>query len=241
MNKALKFGGGVIALIVAYTVITGRPPFYSSFVADDYSDYSSNAYTPPYSGDSSSSSTGTAPYDPSSSSDSSDYGGTTSDSTSISDPYGTGTGTDLGEVAQADSPAEEPYPYPEQPLPANGEVQNYSQDEAIAPFTIRSQGGNNFLVKLSDADSGTDVMTIFVRGGEDVETSVPIGTYIVKYASGTTWYGYDQLFGPQTGYSKADETFDFVQEGDTVKGFSVTLYAVEGGNLSTSTLSPSEF
>jgi hypothetical protein len=32
-----------------------------------------------------------------------------------------------------------------------------------------------------------------------------------------------------------------VQDGDTIRGFSITLYAVEGGNLTTSTLSAGEF
>jgi hypothetical protein len=46
-------------------------------------------------------------------------------------------------------------------------------------------------------------MTIFVRGGENVETLVPLGSYYVRYASGTTWYGHDHLFGDyHTGYSK---------------------------------------
>ena len=46
--------------------------------------------------------------------------------------------------------------------------------------------------------------------------------------------GYDHLFGDyHTGYSKADEVFNFSVDGDTVRGFSITLYAVEGGNLST--------
>jgi hypothetical protein len=132
--------------------------------------------------------------------------------------------------------------YEEQPLPANGEAQAFTSGEAIAPFKIQSQGEGNFLVKLVVASTGDPVMTIFVRGGEDVEASVPLGTYVVKYASGTHWYGYDHLFGDHhTGYSKADETFNFVQDGDTIRGFSITLYAVEGGNLTTSTLSAGEF
>lgn len=132
--------------------------------------------------------------------------------------------------------------HPEQALPANGETQAYTFDEAIAPFKIQSQGSSNFLVKLADVNTGSTVMTIFVRGGQDVETLVPLGSYYVKYASGTTWYGYDHLFGDyHTGYSKADEVFNFSVDGDTVRGFSITLYAVEGGNLTTSGITASEF
>ena len=132
--------------------------------------------------------------------------------------------------------------WPEQFLPANGETQAYTFNEAIAPFKIQSQGTSNFLVKLTDVNTGATVMTIFVRGGQDVETTVPLGSYYVKYASGTTWYGYDHLFGDyHTGYSKADEVFNFSVDGDTVRGFSITLYAVEGGNLTTSGITASDF
>jgi hypothetical protein len=64
----------------------------------------------------------------------------------------------------------------------------------------------------------------------------------VKYALGTTWYGYDHLFNDyHTGYSKADEVFNFTVGGNTVRGFFITLYTVEGGNLSTSGITASEF
>ena len=70
---------------------------------------------------------------------------------------------------------------------------------------------------------------------------VPFGTYVVKYASGQKWYGYKHLFGPNTAYNKADSTFAFRREGNQIKGFSITLYAVEGGNLSTLPIKPNDF
>ena len=36
-------------------------------------------------------------------------------------------------------------------------------------------------------------------------------------------------------------TFAFRREGNQIKGFSITLYAVEGGNLSTLPLTPKDF
>jgi hypothetical protein len=56
-----------------------------------------------------------------------------------------------------------------------------------------------------------------------------------------TWYGYDYLFGPETGYNKAESTFNFRSDGYQISGYTITLYQVAGGNLHTSRLSPAEF
>lgn len=109
------------------------------------------------------------------------------------------------------APTPPPFNEPIVALPDNGELVVKANYSLVAPFQIKSQGGENYLLKLTDAESGVDVMTVFVRGGETVETRAPLGTFIVKYASGTTWYGYEYLFGPSTTYSKADETFAFTR------------------------------
>ncbi len=235
MNRFAIVGFGVLALVGVYSIIVGRPPFYSAFVPYEYPSYTPppSSYTPPSTPDTSYS-------DPAS-----PYG-------SAPDPLGLSGDVPAApadpspdyaqDYSQTAPPQENIEIWPEQTLPANGETQAYTFDEAIAPFKIQSQGISNFLVKLTDVNTGATVMTIFVRGGQDVETTVPLGSYYVKYASGTTWYGYDHLFGDyHTGYSKADEVFNFSVDGDTVRGFSITLYAVEGGNLTTSGITASEF
>ena len=131
--------------------------------------------------------------------------------------------------------------YPEQPMPSDGEVKSFTGQERIAPFEIKAAAGSNYLVKLADAASNAAVMTIFVRGGSTIRVDVPLGNYELKYAAGEQWYGYDHLFGPKTGYSKADTTLNFIRTGNQVSGYSVTLYAVPGGNLSTKRIDASEF
>lgn len=126
-------------------------------------------------------------------------------------------------------------------MPFSGALRRFAPGEAIAPFEIQTSAGANYLVKLEDAYRGTDVMDIFVRGGDTVQVEVPLGTYVVKYASGTTWYGYDYRFGPETDYSKAESTFDFRNDGYQISGYTITLYRVAGGNLHTRGLSPAEF
>ena len=129
----------------------------------------------------------------------------TSSSSSSSKPPSTPEIYPKGE----NTPQPTPFNEPTVPLPDNGELVVKANYSLAAPFQIKSQTGENFLVKLVDANNGQDVMTVFVRGGETVDTRAPLGSFHVKYASGDTWYGYDHLFGPETTYTKADETFVF--------------------------------
>lgn len=131
--------------------------------------------------------------------------------------------------------------YPELPLPGNGAVQLYTNENRIAPLEIQTAEGANYLVKLVSSYSEQPVMTIFVRGGTAVTTEVPLGTYEVRYASGEKWYGYEHLFGPSTGYSKAESSFRFEKTGYDITGYTLTLYRVSNGNLRTSTINPSQF
>jgi hypothetical protein len=129
----------------------------------------------------------------------------------------------------------------EQPLPPNGSLRRETKGEAIARFKISSSGSSHHLVKLEDALTSRPVLTVFVRAGQDVEIKVPLGTYVVKYASGEKWYGYQDRFGPTTSYSKADTNLEFTRQGNQITGYSITLYAVTGGNLSTTGISASDF
>ena len=131
---------------------------------------------------------------------------------------------------------------PEQSLPANGHVRPPVNANQTAPFRILTTGNDtHYLLKLEESGTGRSALTVFVRSGHQVDMRVPFGTYVVKYASGQKWYGYQHLFGPNTAYNKADSTFAFRREGNQIKGFSITLYAVPGGNLSTLPIKPTDF
>jgi hypothetical protein len=138
-------------------------------------------------------------------------------------------------------PAAPPFNEPELELPPNGEAFSYTEGAAVAPFEIKSSYGSNYLVKLTDASIGQTVITVFVRGGIPVTLNVPLGTYFVKYATGSRWYGYNHLFGPSTSYSKASQTFAFSDNGDQISGYTITLYKVQNGNLRTRPISANEF
>lgn len=131
--------------------------------------------------------------------------------------------------------------YPMMPMPYSGETQKFVNHPSIAPLTIETSAGANYLVKIVDYYSKSDVMTVFIKGGDTIEVKVPLGIYEIRYASGEQWYGYEHLFGNKTSYTKADSSFDFKDTGYQITGYTITLYRVTNGNLNTTYLKPSEF
>lgn len=126
-------------------------------------------------------------------------------------------------------------------LPPNGDTHYYQQAEAVAPLKITTQASANYFIKLVDKNTGKLALTIFIRGGQSVNTKVPLGTYEFRYACGTNWYGEEQLFGPGTVCEKADKIFDFYHNGSQITGHTVTLVKQANGNLPTSTISKDNF
>ena len=131
---------------------------------------------------------------------------------------------------------------PEVPLPPNGWNQNLSGRRGLAPFEVRTRaGGGHYFVKVADWATGVPVATMVVHEGSSAEILLPLGSYEVKYAAGTTWYGPDYLFGPETAFGRADSRFDFVEEGNQYSGYTVELYLQRDGNLRTSTIRADQF
>jgi len=110
----------------------------------------------------------------------------------------------------------------------------------VAPLELRANAGSDYLVKLETL-GGQSVLDVYVHAGSSTEVLVPLGSYRVKYAAGTEWYGYEQLFGPRTSYSIADSVFTFRDEGTHYTGYTVTLYQVRGGNLRTRGIRAEDF
>lgn len=131
--------------------------------------------------------------------------------------------------------------YPEYALPENGWSQLYANERQVARFKVSAPEGTHYWVKLVDAATSAPAVAMFVRAGSTADVKVPLGTYVVKYASGKNWYGTTHLFGPDTAYGKADQTMRFWVEGNIIHGHSITLYKVLNGNLHTETIPASEF
>lgn len=126
--------------------------------------------------------------------------------------------------------------------PAHGSVKWYGQPKAsVVPFEIKTSSGSSYFVKLVNAATGANELEIFVEGGRDLSTMVPQGHYYLKYASGRSWYGYENYFGDETTYSKASSRFNFRLDEETASGYSITLYKVKNGNMRSSQITKAEF
>lgn len=126
-------------------------------------------------------------------------------------------------------------------LPKTGILLASFGQDLIAPFEVKTVGESSYFLKLIEWETKNTVLTIFLRAGEMLKVTVPVGKYEFRYASGAKWYGEKLLFGPTTNYSKANTPLEFKVEGSGVVGASITLYVVKNGNLRTSVMRPEEF
>lgn len=148
--------------------------------------------------------------------------------------------------SQTEEPSEqsteqESFSVPSKPLPGNGTWWKYTSEELIAPLRISVSEGHHYYVKVTEAFTDEPVLTVFIRSGQTIEVDVPTGSYDLKYAIGDTWYGRQHLFGPETEYLEANDTFNFEIIGQRVRGHRIELIVQEGGNLSTAPIPESEF
>lgn len=120
---------------------------------------------------------------------------------------------------------------------------NKSGRSSVAPFEIVTRGEENFFVKLVDAATGADMVGVFAPAGRRTEVTVPLGVYKLRYASGKTWRGESQYFGPGdlTSFSQSDSVFSFDSSGGRTTGYTVELFRQVDGNMKTSKIDRSRF
>ena len=94
---------------------------------------------------------------------------------------------------------------------------------------------------LKEYYSKDKILTIFIYPDSEVELNVPLGDYLLFYATGKDWYGTEYLFGPVTSYFKSDEKLTFYISGDYVMGVSIELIKQSGGNMPTQDISKGDF
>lgn len=136
-------------------------------------------------------------------------------------------------LAPVPSPTPVPTPTPKPSPVSNGQIFKYPEDERLAPLTVKTSGSGGYYVYLKSCSYEGNDMSFYVKGGRSVEIDVPLDTYELWYCAGTTWYGVEDKFGEDTSNHKAKDDFDFYEDGDYVNGWTVSLYRVPHGNLST--------
>lgn len=145
----------------------------------------------------------------------------------------------------------------ETPVPIeNGQIVCPPNGEAVAPLSVSTKGNENFYILLTkppvtvtEKSTGRtttfqnirDNISFYICAGESAEILVPLGKYLIYYATGNTWYGKKSLFGDDTSYYQCDGTFDFYADGDYYMGYTLELYPQIDGNLETSPIPATDF
>lgn len=86
----------------------------------------------------------------------------------------------------------------------------------------------------------TPVKLLYIRAGKSLTIDMPSGEYTLRYATGTTWYGEEELFGTGSDaiYTEADTRLKYERRGE---GYEITLQMVHNGNLSSTKMSRDKF
>ena len=130
--------------------------------------------------------------------------------------------------------------------PQTGVYRNYDLSASlIAPLEIRTAAGANYFVKLESSTTGNPIQTFFIRGGQTMQSNVPLGQFVLKYATGNVWCGENDLFGNETQFHKADAVLQFARQdmdnGYRMIGHTIELILQLDGNLRTSGISRDAF
>jgi len=130
--------------------------------------------------------------------------------------------------------------------PRTGIYRNYDLSSNLAaPFEIRTAVGANYFIKLEDSVTRQPVQTFFIRGGQTMQSNVPLGQFVLKYATGNSWCGENDMFGTGTEFHKADAVLRFARQnsddGYTMIGNTIELILQVNGNLKTSRISREAF
>ena len=130
---------------------------------------------------------------------------------------------------------------PSYPFPANGTILEQSftsiDERHQAGIEVRTSGSEATVVKLVDSFSSKVILVFFIKPGQTVEYTIPSGSYIIKVATGSTWYGATYLFGEDMRASRLDG----VQVFNPDEGWTYELIPQANGNLGQETIDAEDF
>ncbi len=90
-------------------------------------------------------------------------------------------------------------------LAPHGRIVLRTAEPPVFPVQFAVDRQASYILKLSDASSGNYVGWIGLRGPCSFEVLLPKGTYELSAASGLSWKGGAELFGPETVYQKYED------------------------------------
>lgn len=117
----------------------------------------------------------------------------------------------------------------EQPLPENGSLKSGNGSSTDLTIKVPDQNESVFL-KLYDAD-GNAAGQVFIRPGKSATVNMKGGTYTMKVAYGTKWYGEIDLFGTSGSYQQLLNGSSTAFKLDSGYSYTLTLGGVSDGNV----------
>lgn len=124
-----------------------------------------------------------------------------------------------------------------QPLPKTGAGKTLAPTGKDNWIQIKTSGNHHTLVKV-ERTSGQLVASRFIRASDSYRIYLPLGDYVLKTATGRQWFGDEARFGPDTVYSKPNDTFPLNKRGEY---WEVELILQQHGNLTQRSISEAEF
>jgi hypothetical protein len=123
-------------------------------------------------------------------------------------------------------------------LPDNGSIIQYKQVDPslpVAPFKVITDPQATttyYLVLASDWNTSLPVVAMFVFGGREAETLLPVGEYKISIAKGSTWYGIGHLFGSKTEFTQGTKPISLYQAApQRTVGATIDLRKKSNGNF----------
>lgn len=104
---------------------------------------------------------------------------------------------------------------------------NYNYSFDFAPVLIHSGVDKPAYLKIY-TKKGRLAATVFIKAGKSISFEMPSGTYIIKKAKGTKWFGEKEMFGDDGEYSVLNTKLKFTKWG---MGYEITLDNGKNGNL----------
>lgn len=121
------------------------------------------------------------------------------------------------------------------PKPSTGLILSYDNADAVAPFEVTASAGRDYFLVLSQ--NGKAQRCYYIRHGETLSVSVPLGTYDLYYASATiqaAWHGDTELWGTNTEFYKSDDIWKFTLEDGYYIGYTLSLTTTSNDSNETS-------
>lgn len=119
--------------------------------------------------------------------------------------------------------------------PKSGTILSGQSFFDIHELTITAPNNESCVVKLK-SKATEDCLSFYVRAGDTVTINVPDRYLYVYFASGTTWYGEEHLFGNGTNYYMDDKIIDFVNY-----SWEYILRPVDDGNFDKTPIDSEDF